>query len=327
MSAIANSGKLIIVDVGASGGADPRWEMSALPSQKILFEPDPREFSRLKAAAGSTALVLQAALGEKKEKADFYLCAEQENSSLLKPNLELLSRFPNPARFAVQRTLELELDSLDHQLEQAGVSQVDFIKLDTQGTELPILKGGLKTLEKVMGLQVEVSFVSLYQNQPLFTDINNFLTSLDFELFDIKRSFWVRDTKNLKQDLNKGQLLFGDALYFRTPEAILSQTDLTPERVIKAASVYLAYGYTDLAEVLRQHCMSLNQEQFLEASRIVDQAIQKSRRPFSDKLLKMKGRRLLLRMIEKAHFALKDQFTGWNRGTDEFLGNDTNREI
>ena len=48
----------------------------------------------------------------------------------------------------------------------------------------------------------------------------------------------------------KGQLVFGDALYFRSPENVLSLEGVTEEKIIRALCVYLVYGYLDLAQTL-----------------------------------------------------------------------------
>ena len=59
------------------------------------------------------------------------------------------------------------------------------MKIDTQGHELPILKGSVDYLYNAIGLEIEVEFAQLYRNQPLFNQvdtlvgrmISSFLTS------------------------------------------------------------------------------------------------------------------------------------------------------
>ena len=58
------------------------------------------------------------------------------------------------------------------------------MKLDIQGAELEVLKGAKKTLSNTLGLEIEVEFVHLYTNQPLFGDLYTFLSSHNFELMD-----------------------------------------------------------------------------------------------------------------------------------------------
>ena len=64
---------------------------------------------------------------------------------MLEPNREFLDRFPHAGRFYVLSTQSIAVDTLDTQIREHGVDDVDFIKIDTQGSEIDILKGGKKT--------------------------------------------------------------------------------------------------------------------------------------------------------------------------------------
>ena len=55
-----------------------------------------------------------------------------------------------------------------------NINNIDFIKLDIQGGEPNALKGA-KSLNKVLGLEIEIEFHKIYKNQPLFSDINTFM--------------------------------------------------------------------------------------------------------------------------------------------------------
>jgi hypothetical protein len=175
-----------------------------------------------------------------------YLCRKQEVSSIYKPNKPYLSRFFNAGRFDVVAEHELETSTVDSVL--AGGAPVDFIKADAQGYELPILKAAKETLKNVIGVEVEVEFTPMYEDQPLFSDVDAFMRANGFELFDLKRCFWKR--KDAIQGPSKGQLMFADALYFRSPEALLEKAGIDSGVVSKAVALYLLYGYLDLASAL-----------------------------------------------------------------------------
>lgn len=64
-----------------------------------------------------------------------------------------------------------------------------FLKLDVQGYEDEVLKGSLKTLKKIQGIQIELSMVQLYQRQKLFIYYINKLKKLGFDLWDLKKGF------------------------------------------------------------------------------------------------------------------------------------------
>ena len=97
-------------------------------------------------------------------------------------------------RFEVQKNIRLNTDTLNNQLIKVGVNEVDFIKIDTQGYELPILQGSYDYLDSVIGLEIEVEFVEMYKGQPLFNEVNGFVKSKGFSLVDLKRYYW----KNFK---------------------------------------------------------------------------------------------------------------------------------
>ena len=70
-----------------------------------------------------------------------------------------------------------------------GIQEVDFIKIDTQGSELSILKGSTDSLKNAIGLEIEVEFVDIYENQPLFNEVDSFVRKMDFELLQLTTYF------------------------------------------------------------------------------------------------------------------------------------------
>ena len=83
---------------------------------------------------------------------------------------------------------------------------------------------------------------------PLFNEVNNFIESKGFNLIDIRRTYWKRKEKVYPG--NKGQLIFGDALYLKSPEDIIDLGEVNKDKIIRSIYVYLAYGYDDLAKTL-----------------------------------------------------------------------------
>lgn len=52
------------------------------------------------------------------------------------------------------------------------IERVDFLKIDTQGSELPIFQNGWGKLSRAVVIQTEVSFVPLYKGQPCIGEID-----------------------------------------------------------------------------------------------------------------------------------------------------------
>lgn len=313
---LLDNNPLWVVDVGASGGVDPRWGEFTGSYRGVLFEPDPREYDLLKARSQDNLIVLNAALSDSAGTVDFYLCQKQEVSSAFLPNFEFLRKFPDADRFNVTQTIQVQTDTLDNQLKASGIEEIDFVKVDTQGCELPILRGGSECLGTVVGLELEVEFAELYTNQPLFSELDSYVRAKGFSLFDLKRYFWKRLDGAEAED-QKGQLVFGDALYFRGPEQVLQMNGLTQNKVLRALSVYLVYGYVDLARALLNAAAdggAMSGDAARSAEAVIADCAKKMRVP------KFKGRKKISRALEGVLRVLGGR-GGWHVGTDRSLGN------
>jgi len=247
---LLHNNPLHIVDIGASGGIHPRWNRFYPDYKGILFEPDKEACDALNSKTSDNLIVINSALSNKKGTKKLYCCKKQQVSSVYLPNLEILERYRKPERFKILETITIKTDTLDHRLTNDNIKEVDFIKIDVQGHELPILEGGIKTLSSCIGFEIEVEFASLYKKQPLFKDVDAFVRDMGFELVDVGRTYFKRNEVKKNRYQSKGEIAFGDALYFRSPEQLIKKSGITQEKIIRATCIYLAYGYPELAHVL-----------------------------------------------------------------------------
>ena len=128
-----------------------------------------------------------------------------------------------------------------------------FMKIDTQGSEYEILKGGKNVINNSIGFEIEIEFKEMYLNQPLFSEVNQFLLSNNFILLDfLNLCKWERDNYR-----NFGEIMFVDALYLKRPEYILENTDLSNEEdyanLIRYVIILAMYKRLDLLKYMKKN--------------------------------------------------------------------------
>jgi hypothetical protein len=69
----------------------------------------------------------------------------------------------------------------------------DIIKIDTQGSELDIVKGGLKTVQNCSYLIMEVSTLQYNEGSPLFDEIIEYMNNIGFSDYEIIEEHIWRD--------------------------------------------------------------------------------------------------------------------------------------
>jgi hypothetical protein len=179
-------------------------------------------------------------------------------SSLLEPNIDLIAaiehHFPFGKdladQFQVVGTEEVETTTLDTVAEEQGLDHIDYLRLDTQGTEYECLLGAESLLKgsKVAVIKTEVEFLPLYKGQRLFADVDAFLRSHGFMLLDLvfdsrHKVIWSRH----RIPADRGTLLFGEAYYTLSMPV---HRELGEIDRIRRALVLGELGFLDLAIAL-----------------------------------------------------------------------------
>lgn len=260
----------MVADVGARSGIQKHWLSLPYPVRILGFEPDAEECRALseralsESADGRSSICYYPfALAEKSEKRTLYLYKDRRLSSFFLPDSDLMKAFPVDKllcsdAFAVEKEVTVDCVSLDELCDKEDIRDLDVIKLDTQGSELEILRGSSNILSSMFAVEVEVEFTPIYKDQPLFGDVDTYLRQKGFTLFDLRRHWWMRDTTPHVR--SRGQIVFGDALYMRD---LLSSNEKTktyqdyitqaPSKTAKTVMVAVALGYPDYALNLIDH--------------------------------------------------------------------------
>jgi hypothetical protein len=100
----------------------------------------------------------------------------------------------------------VKIERLDDVAQNIDLGKSLFIKIDVQGYEDKVLKGGEETIKKAKVVIVETSFVPLYESQPLFDDVYSVFKKLGFAYFGMNDQL---------SDPKTGQILQGDAIFTR----------------------------------------------------------------------------------------------------------------
>lgn len=187
------NGVVNFIDVGSVGGLPGEWRDHARLVRNLLnFEPMETERRR------GSVLTIPAALWSASETKTFYIVKGGDHgNSLLEPNLDYvranfdtLSRRGAPdmaetwfERSAAKRTIEIQTTTLDAVLEGLGPQvRYDFLKIDAQGAELPILQGAERFLaHDCVGMLLESFVIPLFKGMALLDDLDGHLNARGFE--------------------------------------------------------------------------------------------------------------------------------------------------
>jgi len=181
----------LILDVGACNGWFANLCKSVWPVASItLIEANPLFIETLQKTGLHYIITL---LGnEQKSNVNFYVSKKDKCSSGCSIYKEISEHFNEENCDVVY----LPMDTLDNLV----TDRFDLIKMDTQGSELDIMKGGKNTLNKAKYLLVEVSLTKCNEGAPLKDEIVNYLKSVNFNLVDVIYSHYL-DGNVIQEDV------------------------------------------------------------------------------------------------------------------------------
>ncbi|MDX1683703.1 MAG: FkbM family methyltransferase, partial [Saprospiraceae bacterium] len=104
--------------------------------------------------------------------------------------------------------VEVQVRPLDDiLLDLRNIQNEVFLKIDTQGYEKQVLDGAKGSLDRIRGVQMEMSLLPLYKSEALFTDLILHMSELGYELYQL--------IPGLVNNQN-GRLLQVDGIFFKT---------------------------------------------------------------------------------------------------------------
>lgn len=178
----------IILEAGAYDGDDTLSMSNFWPLSKIYtFEPIPELFQKLvkKTKHKKNIFPFQLALSDTEGAVSFYLSAYMStlqeigaSSSLLLPK-EHLTMAPD---VVFNKEIKVTAVTLDNWAKSNGIKNIDFLWLDLQGSELPVMKSASHIMKTVKVVYTEVEMIEAYKNQALAKDVKSWLEGQGFVL-------------------------------------------------------------------------------------------------------------------------------------------------
>jgi FkbM family methyltransferase len=256
-----------LIDVGASGGIAPYWSAFGQRLRAVGFDPIAVETAgRAPATTGNPHVTYETAfvgsrnferlfpVSERQIRVDPYTRTSAARAQVISATRRGEHSF-EAARLADRRIV---LDEYFGEHEE-----LDFLKIDTDGSDLEVLLGAERILRsgQVLGLLVETQFQGwAHEYSNTFANIDRHLQARGFALYELDNKRYTRAAlpglfKHSKAaQTHSGQLLWADALYFRdlahSHYEQLYGYQITRERLLKLVALFDLFELADCAAEL-----------------------------------------------------------------------------
>ena len=176
--------KIIAVDVGSQGGfnSDAFFSKNYIRFFKpILFDPIKDNTPQ------KDVIYINKGLWSSKKIKNLYILGERPgSSSMYVPNKDSLRIYGFKEKdlklFDVTSTHQIECDTIENSLNELKIRNIDYLKIDTQGAELEILRGLGKY--KPLLIKCEVQIYAMYKEVPEWTELLQYLSKLNYIISD-----------------------------------------------------------------------------------------------------------------------------------------------
>ena len=196
-----------VLDVGANIG-QYAYNLRRIGYKKniISFEPMLSAYKILQNKSSKDKLwtSYNFGIGEKDKVVDINISKNSYSSSIL-DILPLHTECSPESKYISSETIVIKkLENLT-EINSEKLNKI-FLKIDTQGYEAQVLQGIGKLIDKIEGIQIELSLYPLYKDQSLFSELHEKIKELGFELWDIQRGFL---------NIKSGKILQLEGIFFK----------------------------------------------------------------------------------------------------------------
>lgn len=166
-----------IIDVGVAGGTP--WLYNQYPTQNLILVEPLNEFPNLSdALRGRRYELYQCAAGSQSGEATIIVDQTRPSLSSLKTRTPLTHRASHQLekRIVPMRRLDDILDDSAFPLKDLG------LKIDTEGAELDVLKGAVRTLTHCKFVVCEVSIAKRFEDSYDYSEMIEFMSKQNFKV-------------------------------------------------------------------------------------------------------------------------------------------------
>jgi FkbM family methyltransferase len=164
----------VFIDVGANIGNYSASLLKRFPRAKVYaFEPHPDNFTRLNSRISSQRFrSYNSGLGELPKSLTLYDRADYNGSSHATLHRAVITEIHKQEVVA----FDVQIETLDQFTENENINFIDFLKIDTEGTELSVLLGAKKLLknQKIGCIQFEFNEMNII-SRSFFRDFRKVL--------------------------------------------------------------------------------------------------------------------------------------------------------
>jgi len=185
-----NTYKKIYVDVGAAGGGwCSMWQKDPGDIDVIYaFEPNRSTLKYLRKTASSckNIVVNEEAITNMDGVLTFYENNAFDTSSLLpfdEYGIKKYCQVTNQNLLKTNTTYEVKCVKLKTFMDRIGIDHIDFLKIDTQGQDLEVVKSLDDYIKRVKKVYLEVQVMDgyeIYKNQSKKQDVLNYMSNYNF---------------------------------------------------------------------------------------------------------------------------------------------------
>ena len=235
-------GGINLLDLGARGEAPSSWRTLSHLTNLFAFDLDKDECDRL--AQQNSGFLTQAyfpyAIAGTAGEYTLFKTQNKYCWSLLEPDLKWLRRFTFSDNFEITGTQKINARALSD-VDELKVVDIDAMKLDTQGMELPILSAAASITGSCILIETETGICESYRGETTFDQILRFMRSEGFGLFHLNCNHRVPKRNRLSGFSANEEILWCEAIWVRD-FASRSDTNLTREKALKALCIFAALG-------------------------------------------------------------------------------------